>query len=212
MSPLDRLKGIPVLPILNGIGPCDPLRIAEALMEGGLGALEITLREEGAQNALCAIRKKFPGLLLGAGSLFETEQVEWAADQGLDFGVSPGWQPELWEKAQENDFIYFPGVLTPTELSGVLGSGCRTVKIFPIEPVGGLAYFRSLTAPFQKFPVHYLPTGGVGEAQVSSYLAEKGVISVGGSWITPKDVIFNEDYPAMKRLAQRAMKLLHHDL
>ena len=111
-------------------------------MEGGIGALEITLREQGAQSALTAIRKEFPDLLLGAGSSTEADQINWISDQGLDFGVSPGWQPDLWEKAQSTDLCYFPGVLTPTELSTVLSSGCRTVKIFPIEPVGGLSYFR----------------------------------------------------------------------
>ena len=210
MSALDRLRGIPVLPILNRVDPCNPLKIAEALMEGGIGALEITLREQGAQSALSAIRKEFPDLLLGAGSLTEADQINWISDQGLDFGVSPGWQPDLWEKAQSAELCYFPGVLTPTELSTVLSSGCRTVKIFPIEPVGGLSYFRALTAPFQKFSAHYLPTGGIGESQVSAYLDEQQVISVGGSWITPKELIQKKDYPAMKRLAQRAKKLLHH--
>jgi 2-dehydro-3-deoxyphosphogluconate aldolase/(4S)-4-hydroxy-2-oxoglutarate aldolase len=113
-------------------------------------------------------------------------------------------------KAQSTELCYFPGVLTPTELSTVLSSGCRTVKIFPIEPIGGLSYFRALAAPFQKFSAHYLPTGGIGESKVSDYLTEEQVVSVGGSWITPKELTQKKDYPAMKRLAQGAKKLLHH--
>ena len=83
-------------------------------------------------------------------------------DQGLDFEVSPGWQPDHWEKAQSAKLCYFPGALTPTELSTVLSSGYRTVKIFPIEPVGGLSYFCALTAAFQKFSAHYLHAEGIG--------------------------------------------------
>lgn len=108
MSALDRLRGIPVLPILNRVDPCNPLKIAEALMEGGIGALEITLREQGAQSALTAIRKEFPDLLLGAGSLTETDQINWLLGQGLDFGVSPGWQPDLWEKSPIDRTLLFP--------------------------------------------------------------------------------------------------------
>ena len=203
----DQLGLQPVLPILNQGNPEDALRIAEALLEGGLRAFEITLRNPGALDSLQAVRAEFPDLALGAGTILQREQLEWAKESGLDFGVSPGWSDELWESSRELEFPLFPGVLTPTELTHAISAGCRALKVFPIEPMGGIAYLKSLIAPFRSKDLKYLPTGGIGRDQVEPYLLEEAVLTVGGSWVTPKNLIEKKDFAGVTELAIASLSL-----
>ena len=121
----DQLGRQPVLPILNLADQETALRVAEALTKGGIGAFEITLRSATALGSLQAVRKEFPDLALGAGTILEKEQVSQVKDLGVDFGVCPGWDDELWVHSQELDFPLFPGILSPTELTHAYKSGCR---------------------------------------------------------------------------------------
>ena len=207
MEALDQLAGQPVLPILNLADPDSALRIAEALVAGGIKVFEITLRSPEALRALQAVRREFPGLTLGAGTILEPEQLAEVKDSGIDFGVGPGWDEGLWERSRELDLPFFPGVLTPTELSAAHRAGCRALKVFPIEPAGGIAYLKSLIAPFRPLGIKYLPTGGIDRSKVAPYLRDEAVLTVGGSWLTPRDRIENKDYAKITELAIVALSI-----
>ena len=207
MEILDRLGRQPVLPILNFADRDSALRIAEALVNGGISAFEITLRSPEAMDALQTVRKTFPDLALGAGTILEKEQLSQVKDCGIDFGVSPGWSDELWVHSQELELPVFPGILTPTELTRAVHSGCRTLKVFPIEPAGGIAYLKSLIAPFHSLDLNYLPTGGINREKVEDYLAEDSVLTVGGSWITPRDLIEKKEFGKITELAIASLSL-----
>ena len=207
MDVLDQLGGQPVLPILNLPDGNSALRIAEALVGGGIKAFEITLRNPEALQALQAVRDEFPDLTLGAGTLVDKKQIGRVKDIGIDFGVSPGWSEELWTCAQEVDLPFFPGILTPTELLSAQQAGCRALKIFPIEPAGGISYLKSLIAPFRPLGIRYLPTGGIGRDKVRSYLHDESVVTVGGSWLTPGNLIENKDFEKITELAIEALSL-----
>ena len=207
MEILDRLGRQPVLPILNFADRDSALRIAEALVNGGISAFEITLRSPEAMDALQTVRKEFPDLALGAGTILEKEQLSQVKDYGIDFGVSPGWSDELWEHSQELELLFFPGILTPTELTRACQSGCRSLKVFPIEPVGGIAYLKSLIAPFRSLNLNYLPTGGIHREKVEGYLAEDSVLTVGGSWLTPRDLIGKKEFGKITELASASLSL-----
>lgn len=203
----NQLGQFPVLPILNEADQKTALRVAEALTKGGIGAFEITLRNPDALGSLQAVRKEFPSLTLGAGTILEKEQISQVRDLGIDFGVCPGWDNELWVHSQELNFPLIPGILTPTELALACQFGCRTLKVFPIEPSGGIAYLKALIAPFRSLGVKYLPTGGIGRGQVAAYLEEDAVMAVGGSWLTPRNLIEKKDFQEITELAIASLSL-----
>ena len=139
------------MPIINQVLPEDSLLVAEALLVGGVEIMEITLRSDKAKESLVAVRKKFPEIVLGAGSVVNPEQLEWIQGEGLDFAVAPGWSDECWQKANTLNLTFIPGILTPSELIKAIDAGCLNPKIFPVEPVGGISYVKSLLV--FKFPI-----------------------------------------------------------
>ena len=197
----------PVLPIINQATPDQALSIAEALLEGGIDVMEVTLRTTQAKEALQVVRRKFPEITLGVGSILSTEQVNWAAAEGMNFGVSPVWNEDLWELSLDLEISFFPGVLTPSELSRAIDAGCLHPKIFPIEPTGGVAYLKSLLAPFGNTNLYCLPTGGIGKEKVLEYLKIPQASTVGGSWITPQSLISSKDTKGMTELAKSSLLL-----
>ena len=201
------LQKYPVLPIINQATPDEALSIAEALLEGGIDVMEVTLRTAQAKEALQVVRKKFPEITLGVGSILSTEQVNWAAAEGMNFGVSPVWNEDLWELSLDLEISFFPGVLTPSELSRAIDAGCLHPKIFPIEPTGGVAYLKSLLTPFGNTNLYCLPTGGIGKEKVTEYLTIPQVSTVGGSWITPQSLISSKDTKGMTELAKSSLLL-----
>ena len=207
MGILNQLGKYPVLPILHLSDPKTSLQTAEALAEGGVEILEMTLRSDEALPSLEAVRKEFPHFILGAGTLLEIEQIERVQDIGIDFGVSPGWDESMWIKAQEENFFLIPGILTPSELNNVSKCGCPLIKIFPIEPAGGYSYLKALLAPFRPRGLKYLPTGGITKELVSSYLADPDVLTVGGSWLTPSHLLKNSQFCEITKLAKEALSI-----
>jgi 2-dehydro-3-deoxyphosphogluconate aldolase/(4S)-4-hydroxy-2-oxoglutarate aldolase len=208
---IDQLEKHPVLPILN-LGDRDSaLRVTEALLNGGISSFEITLRSPEAMDTLQTVRKEFPDLTLGAGTILDKEQLSQVKDCGIDFGVSPGWSDELWEHSQELELPFFPGILTPTELTHAHRSGCHALKVFPIEPVGGISYLKSLIAPFRSLGIRYLPTGGLDRSKVAPYLLDDAVVTVGGSWLTPKDLIDKKEFGKITELAIASLSLGNQD-
>jgi len=169
--------------------------------------MEVTLRTAQAKEALQVVRKKFPEITLGVGSILSTEQVDWAAAEGMNFGVSPVWNEDLWALSLDLEISFFPGVLTPSELSRAIDAGCLHPKIFPIEPTGGVAYLKSLLAPFGNTNLYCLPTGGIGKEKVLEYLTIPQVSTVGGSWITPQSLISSKDTKGMTELAKSSLLL-----
>jgi len=201
------LQKYPVLPIINQASPDEALNIAEALLDGGIEVMEITLRTSHAKKALQVVRKKFPEITLGVGSILSSEQMKWTASEGMNFGVSPVWNEDLWALSLDLGISFFPGVLTPSELSRAINAGCLHPKIFPIEPTGGVPYLKSLLAPFGNTDLYCLPTGGIGKEKVLEYLAIPQVSTVGGSWITPQSLISSKDRKGMTELAKSSLLL-----
>jgi len=201
------LGAFPVLPIISGVSSNDALFVAEALIEGGVEIMEITLRSAESQESLSILRKEFPDLTLGAGSIIHVEQLNWAAGEGLDFAVSPAWNDLIWERSEKISIPLIPGILTPSELLHAINAGCLHPKIFPIEPAGGLPYLQSLLAPFQHTSIQCLPTGGIKKEQVQKYLNFNQVLTVGGSWITPPEMISAKNSKGITELAKSSIMI-----
>jgi 2-dehydro-3-deoxyphosphogluconate aldolase / (4S)-4-hydroxy-2-oxoglutarate aldolase len=191
---LERVAVIPVVELEDAENAVD---LADALAAGGIGAAEITFRTAVAARAISAIARARPGFLVGAGTLLRPEA-------GARFVVSPGFGREVHASAARHGLPYIPGVATPTDIALCLELGHALVKLFPIEPLGGLPLLRALAAPFAPNGVRFMPTGGISPTNLAGYLAEPSVACVGGSWIATRAVIAGRDYATVERLAREA--------
>jgi len=199
------LKRAPVIPVLTVHGPDDAVPLAQALVEGGLPVLEVTLRTEGALKAIEAIAHAVPDAIVGAGTVLSASQVEEARSAGSRFLVSPGSTLKLAEAAAHAQVSLLPGVATASEAMAMAELGFHILKFFPAEPAGGVAYLKSLSAPLPHLV--FCPTGGIDEAKAKSYLALPNVVCVGGSWITPADAVKAGDWKRITELAKACASL-----
>jgi 2-dehydro-3-deoxyphosphogluconate aldolase/(4S)-4-hydroxy-2-oxoglutarate aldolase len=185
----------------------DAAPLAEALLAGGVGAMELTLRTPIALDALRAIRRQVPRMLAGVGTILTPAQVEQVVAAGGAFGVAPGLNPRVVEAAQRLELPFAPGVCTPSEVERGLELGCKLLKLFPAEPSGGLKYLQSIHAPYAHLGVKFLPLGGVTEENLASYLREPAVGAVGGTWLAPRAAVQEGKWDAIREAARRAIAI-----
>ena len=190
---------LPVV-VLHDAAAAAPL--ADALVAGGLPVAEVTFRTPAAEAALRALSAR-ADLLVGAGTVVHPDQVDRAADAGARFVVSPGLSAAVVHRCQARGLSVLPGVATATELLAALDLGIDVVKFFPAETSGGLAAVQALAGPFPD--VRFVPTGGIGAAQLGSYLAHPAVLAVGGSWMVAPPLIAERDFAEITRLTVTAV-------
>jgi len=194
----------PIVPVLviDDAGSARPL--AEALVAGGLPALEVTLRTPAALDAIRAM-SEVPGGHVGAGTLVTPEDVRAAKEAGATFGVSPGATDELLAACEAEDLPLLPGAATATEAMHLLTRGYDMLKFFPAEASGGAPALKAIGAPLPQ--ITFCPTGGVNPANAKSYLALANVLCAGGSWVAPKDLVTACDWAGIEALARDAAHL-----
>jgi 2-dehydro-3-deoxyphosphogluconate aldolase/(4S)-4-hydroxy-2-oxoglutarate aldolase len=201
----DLLGRHAVLPIMTIRSEEAGLRIAESLLAGGLTTMEITLRTAEGATAIAAIRRRFPEMAVGAGTLLRPEDFDRAEAAGAQFGISPGLDAPLAEAALKSTLPFLPGLQTASEVMAAVGYGFRTVKFYPARAAGGTAVLADFGSIFQD--VMFVPTGKIARADVPEYLALKNVLCVGGSWMTPADRVAAGDWAAISDLAGQAARL-----
>ena len=194
----------PVIPVLviDDIAHARPL--AEALVMGGLPALEVTLRTPAALDAIRAMAG-VPGGVVGAGTLLTPADVKAAKAAGAMFGVSPGATDRILDACAEYGLPLLPGAATASEIMALLEMGYTVQKFFPAEQAGGAAYLKSIGAPLPQ--VQFCPTGGISLTLAPDYLRLANILCVGGSWVAPKDAILRGDWAAITALARGAAAL-----
>jgi 2-dehydro-3-deoxyphosphogluconate aldolase/(4S)-4-hydroxy-2-oxoglutarate aldolase len=202
----DRLWALGVVPVVELPEAELAVPLAEALVAGGLPCVEITFRTPGALAGVKAIRRRFPDLLLGAGTVLSTDQVDAAVSAGADFVVSPGTNPAVVDYCVSRGVPILPGVCTPSEIEVVRARGLRTVKFFPAEPMGGTALLRALCGPYRD--VFFVPTGGITPAVLPDYLALAQVLACGGSWIVRPELVSAGAFDEVRTLAAEATELV----
>jgi 2-dehydro-3-deoxyphosphogluconate aldolase/(4S)-4-hydroxy-2-oxoglutarate aldolase len=183
----------------------DAVPLARALVEGGVTAMELTLRTPVAVDALCAIRQEVPAMTAGIGTILTEEQVKRVSEAGAAFGVSPGCNPRVIRAAQEAGLDFAPGIATPTEIEVALEHGCRLLKLFPAEPMGGLTYLKSVAAPYLHLGLQFIPLGGLAPGNVGAWLADPLIAAVGGSWLAPRQLIKAGRWAEISRNAAEAI-------
>jgi 2-dehydro-3-deoxyphosphogluconate aldolase/(4S)-4-hydroxy-2-oxoglutarate aldolase len=185
----------------------DAVPVARALVEGGVTAMELTLRTPAALGALRAIRQGVPEMTAGIGTILTEEQARQVKEAGAAFGVAPGCSPRVIRAAQEAGLDFAPGIATATEIEVALDHGCRLLKFFPAEPLGGLAYLRSVSAPYLHLGLRYIPLGGLDSRNAGAWLADPVVAAVGGSWLATRELIKNGQWAEITRNAVEAMRI-----
>lgn len=203
-SRLER-SGIIAVLIIEKVEHAVP--VAEALLAGGVDAMELTLRTPAALGALKEIRARVPQMLAGIGTILTTDQVQQVVDCGGAFGVAPGMNPGVVEAAITAGLAFAPGICTPSDIERALEYDRRLLKFFPAEPSGGLKYLDAIAAPYQHLGVKYVPLGGVNEANCAAWFASRHVGSIGGSWLASKEMIAAGDWEGIAALAKRVVTI-----
>jgi 2-dehydro-3-deoxyphosphogluconate aldolase/(4S)-4-hydroxy-2-oxoglutarate aldolase len=186
----------------------DAVPLARALMEGGVTGMELTLRTPAALDSLKAIRDEVPEMLAGIGTILTTEQVDQVVDAGAAFGVAPGTNPRVIQHAQHRGLPFGPGIATPSDIEQALELGCRLLKYFPAETLGGLKHLGNMAAPYNHLGLRYIPLGGIKTSNMVTYLQSPLIHAIGGSWLAPRDVIAAQDWATITRTASEATTLL----
>jgi 2-dehydro-3-deoxyphosphogluconate aldolase/(4S)-4-hydroxy-2-oxoglutarate aldolase len=199
------LTAAPVVPVLTIEDRAMAVPLARALVAGGLTALEVTLRTKAGPDCIRAIAAEVEGADVGAGTVLDRRQLDQAVACGARFLVSPGATPDLVVAARDCPVPFLPGVATAGEAMTLAEAGFTMLKFFPAEPAGGVAYLKALASPLPEF--RFCPTGGVGPANATEYLALDNVVCVGGSWVAPSDALAADDWGRITALAQAAATL-----
>ena len=194
-----------VVPVVVLDDPKDALPLAKALTEGGLPCAEVTFRTEAAEESIRQMSREYPDMLLGAGTVLTTEQVDRAIAAGARFIVSPGFDPEIVDYCLEKGITVFPGCMTPSEVAQGVKRGLKVLKFFPAEQAGGLAMIKAMAAPYTT--VKFMPTGGISAKNLKEYLSCDKILCCGGSWMVKGDLIREGKFDRVKELAAEAKRL-----
>ena len=203
---LAELEKIGIVPVIALDNAADAAPLAKALCDGGLSCAEVTFRTAAAEEAIKIMTTEFPDMLVGAGTVLTTEQVDRAVKAGARFIVSPGFNPRIVKYCVEKNITVIPGCSSPSDIEQAIELGLDTVKFFPAEASGGLAKIKAIAAPYVN--MKFMPTGGINEKNLTSYLDFSKVIACGGSWMIDKDAIKAGDFSRITALAREAVSTM----
>ena len=194
-----------VVPVVVLNDAKDAVPLAEALVKGGLPCAEVTFRTEAAEESIRRMSEKYPEMLVGAGTVLTTEQVDRAVDAGAKFIVSPGFDPEIVDYCLEKNIPVFPGCISPSEVAQAVKRGLKVVKFFPAEQAGGLPMLKAMAAPYPM--LKFMPTGGISAKNLKEYLGFEKILCCGGSWMVKGDMIKNGEFDRIAEMTREAVEL-----
>ncbi|MFP6127372.1 bifunctional 4-hydroxy-2-oxoglutarate aldolase/2-dehydro-3-deoxy-phosphogluconate aldolase [Helicobacter pylori] len=200
---IEVLQISPIVPVVVIENIKDAVPLAQSLIEGGIPIIEVTLRSSCALEAIELIAKNVPKMRVGAGTILNLTQLEQAQNRGAEFLISPGLTIKLLEHAKKKDMPLIPGVSSSSEVMQALELGYSALKFFPAEYCGGVKLLNAFNGPFKG--VKFCPTGGISADNMRSYLDLENVLCVGGSWLTPKDLIQNKEWDKITEICKRAL-------
>ncbi|WRD97352.1 bifunctional 4-hydroxy-2-oxoglutarate aldolase/2-dehydro-3-deoxy-phosphogluconate aldolase [Helicobacter pylori] len=202
---IEVLQISPIIPVVVIEDIKDAVSLAQSLVEGGIHIIEVTLRSSCALEAIELIAKNVPKMRVGAGTILNPTQLEQAQNRGAEFLISPGLTIKLLEHAKKKDMPLIPGVSSSSEVMQALELGYNALKFFPAEYCGGVKLLNAFNGPFKG--VKFCPTGGISIDNMHSYLNLENVLCVGGSWLTPKNLIQNKEWDKITEICKRSLAL-----
>ncbi len=203
---ISKLGLIGIVPViaLDRVEDAEPL--AQALIRGGLPCAEVTFRTAAAEESIKIMSEKFPELLVGAGTVLTTEQVDRAVKAGAKFIVSPGLNPKVVAHCIEIGIPVVPGTCTPSDIEKALEFGLDVVKFFPAEASGGVAMIKALAGPYTT--LRFMPTGGVNAKNITNYLDYEKIVACGGTWMIDKAMIKAGNFAGIEKLTREAVNAM----
>jgi len=203
---LKKIQEIGIVPVVVLDDVKDALPLGKALMEGGLPCAEVTFRTEAAEESIRILAENYPDMLVGAGTVLTTEQVDRAVAAGAKFIVSPGLNPRIVKYCVEKGILITPGCANPSDVEQALENGLEVVKFFPAVPAGGLPMIKAMAAPY--VGVKFMPTGGINVNNVRDFLAFDRIIACGGSWMVEKSLVKAQNFDRIRELCAEAVEIV----
>lgn len=201
----ERFYDYAVVPVVVLNDAVDAIPLADALIKGGLPCAEVTFRTDAAEESIRRICESFPDMLVGAGTVLTTEQVERAYKAGAKFIVSPGFDPEIIDYCISIGLPVLPGCITPSEIAQAVKRGLKVVKFFPAEQSGGVAMIKAMAVPYSM--VKFMPTGGISTKNLADYLSCDKILCCGGSWMVKEDLIKSGSFDKITDMTKEATAL-----
>lgn len=205
MNILDELLKRPVIPVIVIDDANDAEPLAEALLAGGMDVIEVTCRTAAAQEALQRITKSFPEMLIGAGTVVSPDQAKMCIDVGVSFGLAPGLNPSTVNFFKDNNTLFIPGIMTPSDIEQGLSMGLKLLKFFPAGAAGGVNMLKNLGGPYASHGVQFCPTGGLSLDNMNDYLSLPIVSTIGGSWLATQHQIADKQWAVITQQVKDAM-------
>lgn len=200
---LEKIQKIGIVPVVVLDDAKDAEPLAKALCDGGLPCAEVTFRTAAAEESIRIMSEKFPQMLVGAGTVLTTEQVDRAVAAGAKFIVSPGLNPKIVKYCIEKGVPITPGTSNPSDVEQAIELGLEVVKFFPAEAAGGLNMIKSMAAPYTN--MKFMPTGGINAKNINSYLAFPKILACGGSWMVKGDLVAAGEFDKITELTREAV-------
>ncbi|MDM5103885.1 bifunctional 4-hydroxy-2-oxoglutarate aldolase/2-dehydro-3-deoxy-phosphogluconate aldolase [Aeromonas salmonicida] len=202
---LEKLSVLKIIPVIAIKEADDAVALGKVLIENGMPSAEITFRTPAAAQAIAHLREAYPDMVIAAGTVLTTDQVDQAIAAGVDFIVSPGLNPRIVQYCQARGVTMIPGVNSPSLVEQAMELGLRHLKFFPAEASGGLAMLKAMSAVY---PVRFMPTGGISPDNVQVYLSLESVFACGGTWMVPTDLIDRRQWDKIGELVKAAVAAL----
>ena len=203
---LEKIQKIGIVPVVVLDDAKDAAPLAKALCEGGLPCAEVTFRTAAAEESIRIMAKEFPDMLVGAGTVLTTEQVDRAVNAGAKFIVSPGLNPTVVKYCVDRGIPVTPGTSNPSDVEMAISLGLDVVKFFPAEQAGGINMIKAMAAPYTQ--MKFMPTGGINAKNINSYLAFDKILACGGSWMVKKDLVAAGEFDKIRDLTKEAVQTM----
>jgi 2-dehydro-3-deoxyphosphogluconate aldolase / (4S)-4-hydroxy-2-oxoglutarate aldolase len=203
----EQLKALKVIPVIALDNAEDIIPLGKVLSDNGLPAAEITFRSSAAVDAIRLLRESQPHMLIGAGTILNSQQVRVAKEAGATFIVSPGFNPNTVKACLDMGIEIIPGINNPSSVEAALEMGITTLKFFPAEASGGINMVKSLVGPYGD--IKLMPTGGITTNNINDYLSIPQVLACGGTWMVDKKLIENKDWDTIARLTREVVELVN---
>ncbi len=203
---LEKIREIGIVPVVVLEDAKDAAPLAQALMDGGLPCAEVTFRTDAAEESIRIMSEQFPDMLVGAGTVLTTDQVDRAVAAGAKFIVSPGLNPRIVKYCVDKGILITPGCSNPSDVEQALENGLEVVKFFPAEAAGGLPMIKAMAAPY--VGVKFMPTGGINAKNVRDYLAYNRIIACGGSWMVKGELVKEGRFDEIEKLTREAVEIV----